>query len=112
MAVGEKRAATASRPPIGERVTGVEVELKNLKDTVEVKFEEVKAMILAQSLNGRTERAKALVDAIGSEEDRDTLRSMIRAHDRREWLGRPLWRAAGVVASLVAAAVLGHFWPS
>ena len=96
---------------MGERVTRVEVELKNLKDTVELKFEELKTLLQAQSLNGRTERAKALVDAIGSEEDRDTLRSMIRQYDRREWLGRPLWRAAGVAGSLVAAAAIGHFWP-
>ncbi len=102
------------QPPVGERVAAVETEVKNVKrsidalaDTVKVGMRELREELQTQSLNGRTERAKALVDDVGDDESRETLREMVRNHDRRAWLARPVLRWIGAGGLVVLGGIVG-----
>jgi uncharacterized phage infection (PIP) family protein YhgE len=103
--------------PIGERVASLEVEVKNLTegvtdltDTVKTGMDKLRQELQTQSLNGRTDRTKALVDDIGDPESRASLRSMIRNHDRRTWLTRPIVQGGGSILLVVLGALAGHYF--
>ena len=103
--------------PIGERVASLEVEVVNLtkgvtalSETVETGMDKLRVELQTQSLNGRTDRTKALVDDIGDPESRASLRSMIRNHDRRTWLTRPIVQGGGSVLLIILGALAGHYF--
>lgn len=102
---------------IGERVAAVEVEVKEarkdiaaLAGTVSLGMERLRDELQQQSLNGRTANAKALVDDVGDEESRATLKAVIKGHDRREWLSRPILRWTGSVALLALGVGIDRYF--
>ena len=86
-------------PPIGERVTAVEVSLDNLTEShkelrlsVENGFREVKQLIREVSPNGQTPVLIAMAKDFGDEESRVAIRRLIRSQRTRLALNRPAWR--------------------
>jgi hypothetical protein len=110
------------KSPLGERVAALETlvpakvdelrkDVNALAGTVTIGMANLREELAEQSLNGRTMKAKALVDDIGDDDSRKTLKAVIKGHDRREWLYRPIFRYTGAFVVGGAGVIIGHFWP-